>query len=132
MDSRLLWVCLGGAAGTAARYWTIGWSAESLGSGFPYGTLLVNAVGSFLVGALACVAASTELLSPTARIALTVGVLGGFTTYSAFCVETLQLLQRGSSWTGLLYVAITLFGCLAACALGFGLARWCLPLNHAG
>jgi fluoride exporter len=123
MDSRLLWVCIGGAAGTAARYWIIG--RFGIASGIPYGTLLVNGLGSFLIGALVPVGASTDLLSPTARIALGVGVLGGFTTYSAFCFETLGLLQRGSTWTGFLYVAVTVLGCLAACALGYEIARWC-------
>lgn len=124
MDSRLLWVCLGGAAGTAARYWLAGWAPQVLGAAFPYGTLLVNAIGSFLLGAVMHVGLSTEILSPTVRIALAVGVLGGFTTYSSFCFETLRYLQEGAWMVGFLYVASMVLGCLIACALGFGLAKW--------
>ena len=123
MDSRLLWVCLGGAAGTAARYWLTGWAPQVLGA-FPYGTLLMNAAGSFLLGAVMHVGLSTEILSPTVRIALAVGVLGGFTTYSSFCFETLRYLQEGAWGSGLLYVTSMVLGCLVACALGLGLARW--------
>lgn len=124
MDSRLLWVTLAGAAGTAARYWLTGWAPQAFGTAFPYGTLLVNAIGSFLLGAIMHVGVSTELLAPNVRIALAVGVLGGFTTYSSFSWETLRYLQEGAWGIGFLYVASTLFGCLVACALGFGIAKW--------
>ena len=124
MDSRLLWVCLGGAAGTAARYWLTGWAPQALGTAFPYGTLLVNAIGSFLLGVVMHVGLATEALHPTARIALGVGVMGGFTTYSSFCFETLEYLQKGAWLLGSVYVVSMLLGCLVACASGFGLARW--------
>lgn len=124
MDARLFWVCLGGAVGTAARYWLTGWIPTVLGTAFPYGTLLVNVLGSFLVGGIMHVGASTEILSPTLRIALTVGLLGGFTTYSSFSSETLRLVQEGAWRSGSLYVAGTLVGCLVACALGFMAAKW--------
>ena len=85
MDSRLVWVCLGGAAGTAARYGLASWVAQQLGGAFPLGTLLVNVIGSFLLGAVMQVGLSTDVLSLTARTALAVGLLGGFTTYSSYC-----------------------------------------------
>jgi CrcB protein len=124
MNSTLLWVCLGGAGGTAARYWLSAWAAAVFGAELPWGTLLVNVLGSFLIGLLAHVGLATELFSPTLRTALTVGVMGGFTTYSSFSLETLRLVQGGTWPVGLAYVGGTLLGCLAACALGLGLARW--------
>jgi CrcB protein len=124
MDSRLIWVCLGGAAGTAARYLLTGWASHALGTTFPYGTLLVNVIGSFLLGVVMQVGLATDALSPTARIALGAGVLGGFTTYSSFCFEALEYLQKGAWFLSSVYVAGMLLGCLVTCALGFGIVRW--------
>ena len=123
MDARWFWVCLGGAAGTAARYWVANWAPQALGGAFPYATLLVNALGSFLLGVVLQIGLSGELLPTTARVALSVGVLGGFTTYSTFCYETLEYLRQGEWWTGALYTSIPVFGSLAACALGVALAK---------
>jgi CrcB protein len=124
MDSRLFWICLGGAAGTAARYWITGWVPRMLGTQFPYATLLVNLLGSFLIGGVMHVALTTEHFSPTMRLALTVGVLGGFTTYSSFSFESLSFFQVGAWGLGLAYVAATLLGCLVACALGLAVGKW--------
>jgi len=124
MDMKLLWICLGGAAGTAARYWATGFVPRLLGTAFPYGTLAVNLIGSLLIGAIMHVGLSTELLSPALRVALTVGVMGGFTTCSSFSFETVRLFQDGAWGLAGLYLAGTALGCTAACALGFGLARW--------
>jgi CrcB protein len=124
MDARFFWVCLGGAVGTAARYSITAWAPKVLGPAFPYGTLLVNVLGSFLIGAIMHVGLTTQVLSPTLRIALTVGLMGGFTTYSSFSFETLRFLQDGAWAIGLTYIASTLLGCLVACALGFGAAKW--------
>lgn len=121
--ARLVLVCLGGALGSGARYLLTGWLAERLGHGFPYGTLAVNVVGSFLIAALMEVALASAAISPTARIALGTGVLGGFTTYSAFSYETFLYLREGAPTLAALNVAATLVGCLAACWLGFAAAR---------
>ena len=86
--------------------------------------LLVNAIGSFLGEAIMHVGLSTEILSPTVRIALAVGVMGGFTTYSSFSFETFRFLQEGAWGLAFLYVASMVLGCLVACALGFGVAKW--------
>jgi len=122
--TRFFWICLGGAAGTGARYLLSGWVLAALGPAFPYGTLAVNTVGSFLLGATMHVALTTRLLAPTLRLALTAGVLGGFTTYSTFNYETLESL-RGGAWTiGIANVAVTVVGCLLAGAAGLALAQW--------
>jgi CrcB protein len=95
-----------------------------MGPAFPYGTLAVNALGSFLMGALMHIALSTESMSPTLRVALTTGVLGGFTTYSTFNYETLQLFQEGSWLLGLANLGITTGACLGAGVLGLLVARF--------
>jgi CrcB protein len=116
--ARFLWICLGGAAGTGARYLLSGWLLRAAGPGFPWGTLAVNVTGSFLLGLIMQVALATDLISPTLRLALTTGVMGGFTTYSTFNYETLQYLQRNEWLAAFANVAATLLVCLVAGALG--------------
>jgi len=115
---RFLWICLGGALGTGARYLLSGWMMWLAGPGFPYGTLAVNVIGSFLLGLLMHVSLSTDAFSPTLRLTLTTGVMGGFTTYSAFNYETLQLVQEGSWPLAAANLGITVVSCLAAGLLG--------------
>ncbi|WP_438020269.1 fluoride efflux transporter CrcB [Sorangium sp. So ce315] len=119
---RLFWISLGGAAGTLARYGLTTWCIQRFGAGFPYGTLAVNVLGSFLLGVIMQVAASTELLSPTLRLGLSTGVMGGFTTYSSFSYETLRLFDD-RAWMGVLNLVVTVVGCLIAGALGMGVVR---------
>ena len=120
---RLLWISAGGALGTAARYLLSVWLLGVLGPAFPYGTLAVNVIGSFLLGVIMHVGLTTSLLSPTARLVLGTGVMGGFTTYSTFNYETLRYLQDGAWGLAALNVATTLVVCLAAGALGVAAAR---------
>lgn len=121
---RLLWVVVGGGVGSGARYLLSGWVLERLGAAFPFGTLAVNVLGSFLLSALLYVALATDLVSPTLRIALATGFLGGFTTYSTFSHETFTLLQEGAWLVAGLNIAVTVFGCLAASLLGHAAGRW--------
>jgi CrcB protein len=121
--SRFLWICLGGAAGTGARYLLSGWALAALGSAFPWGTLVINVSGSLLLGLLMQVGIATPLLSPTLRLALTTGVMGGFTTYSTFNYETIRYAQDGSWPVALANVLATLLGCLAAGLAGIALGR---------
>jgi CrcB protein len=116
--ARFLWICLGGAAGTGARYLLSGWLLRAAGPGFPWGTLAVNVIGSFLLGLIMQVSLTTGLISPALRLALTTGVMGGFTTYSTFNYETLQYLQQNDWLAACANVAVTLLVCLAAGALG--------------
>jgi CrcB protein len=122
--NRLLWICLGGAVGTGARYVVSGWALRLLGSSFPYGTLTVNLAGSFLIGVLMQVGLTTRTIPPTLRLALTTGVLGGFTTYSSFNYETVRYLQDGAWLYGFLNIAATVLGCLAAGFAGLAAGRW--------
>ena len=120
---RLLWISLGGALGTAARYLLSVGLLRALGPAFPYGTLAVNVIGSFLLGVIMQAGLDTTVLSPTARVVLGTGVMGGFTTYSTFNHETLQYLQAGAWAMAGHNVAVTLIVCLAAGALGVAVAR---------
>jgi CrcB protein len=122
--TRFLWICLGGAVGTGARYLVSGWALVALGTSFPYGTLAVNVIGSFLLGFLMQIGIATPLLSPTLRLTLTTGVMGGFTTYSAFNYETMRYVQDGSWQLAFANLAVTLAGCLAAGFAGLAAGRW--------
>jgi fluoride exporter len=121
--SRFLWICAGGAVGTGARYLLSGWTLLLLGTAFPWGTLAVNVLGSFLVSALMHVALATKMIPPTLRLALTSGVLGGFTTYSTFNYETLEYLREGAWRLGLVNLIATVLLCLAAGVAGLVFAR---------
>ncbi len=122
--SRFLWICLGGAVGTGARYLISVWAVVVLGTGFPWGTLLVNVLGSFLLSVIMETSMTGHLIAPTLRLALTTGVLGGFTTYSTFNYETLAYLREGAWWMGICNVLLTVAVCLAAGVAGIAAARW--------
>jgi len=120
---RFLLVCLGGAVGTGARYLVGGLVERATGSTFPWGTLGVNLLGSFLLGLVMHVALTTDMLSPTLRFTLTTGVLGGFTTYSTFNYETVESLKAGAWGHAGLYVALTVVTCVVAGFLGLAAGR---------
>jgi len=119
----IAWIVLGGAAGTGARYLVSEWMVHALGAGFPYGTLTVNLVGSFLIGLLFAIGASSTVIGPTTMLALTTGFLGGFTTYSTFSLETFKYAQGGAWGAAAAYVAVTLATCLAGTAIGFAIGQ---------
>jgi len=119
---RFLWICLAGAAGTGARYLVGQWAAERFGATFPYGTLGVNLAGCFLMAAL-MEAALSHAWSPTVRMALSVGFLGGLTTYSSFNHETTRLLQNGAMGLAGLNALLTVGGAFVAGWLGLLTAR---------
>lgn len=116
---RLLLIALGGAAGTLARHGVNVWSQARFGEGFPYGTLAVNLIGSFLLAVIMGVSSASDLLSPTARLALGTGVMGGFTTYSTFSYDTFRLFNDGAHVSAAANLVASFAGCLLASALGF-------------
>jgi fluoride exporter len=120
---RFLIVCGAGGLGCGARYLVSLWSARRLGTTFPYGTLIVNVVGSLAIMFVMELSVRTADFSPNLRLALTTGFLGGFTTYSAFDFESTTLLLDGQALRGVLNLAVTLAGCFAAGLLGLWLAR---------
>jgi len=119
---RFLWICLAGAAGTGTRYLIALWAAQRFGSSFPYGTLIVNVTGCFLI-ALIMPAAIAASWSPTLRSVLTIGYIGGLTTYSSFNYETTRLFQDGVPDVAALNAIVTLVGCFAAGWLGLIASR---------
>jgi len=121
--SRFLLICFGGAVGTGARYLTALWAAQAIGPAFPFGTLIVNVLGSFLIAFIMHAGSATEWISSDVRVMLTTGVMGGFTTYSTFNYETTNYF-RASAWgLGMVNAGATFFGCLAAGLAGLALAR---------
>ncbi|MEA2165835.1 MAG: fluoride exporter [Thermoanaerobaculia bacterium] len=120
---RFFLICLGGAIGTGARYLTSLWAAAVFGTGFPIGTLIVNLLGSFLIGFIMQTSATTELIRPDLRLLLTTGVMGGFTTYSTFNYETTNYVRSGAWGVGIANAGVTFFGCLIAGLAGLALAR---------
>lgn len=119
---RLLWVCLAGAAGAGTRYLIGLWTAQRFGAAFPVGTLLVNLAGCFALAAVMH-AGATLLWTPTLRTAITVGFLGGLTTYSSFNYETTRLAQEGAAGLAALNLALTVAGGMAAGWGGLVFAR---------
>lgn len=118
----VLLVALGGALGSVARYLTSVLAIRWIGVDFPWGTLAVNLVGSFLIGVVQELGTTAESLSPHTRLFLATGVMGGFTTYSAFSYETARLLDT-QSWLAWLYVSVTTIGCVGLCVVGMVAAR---------
>ncbi len=121
--TRVLLIGLAGALGTLARYFVGVYAGRSLGTGFPYGTLIVNVLGCFLIALVSQLALSTALVSPTTRLTLTTGFMGGFTTYSSFTYETTSLLRERAWAAGALNVGVTVLGCFVAGLLGLAVAR---------
>jgi CrcB protein len=120
--NRYLLISLGAILGANARYLTGLWAAERFGPNFPYGTLLVNVSGSFVLGFLIAALQGRLPLPSDLRFFLGVGFLGAFTTFSSFTVETLILLREGSVGLGVANLLINNCAGLAAALLGFWLA----------
>lgn len=115
----VLWVALGGAIGAAARYGVGLAAARWFGAALPWGTLLVNVVGGFAMGLLI---ARTAPDDSVLRLGLGVGVLGGFTTFSAFSLETVRLLEQQPAMAAT-YALGSVVLCVGACWAGLMLGR---------
>lgn len=122
---RFLMVCLGGFVGTGARYGLNGWVAHRFGETFPWGTLAVNVLGSFAIGVLFFLTGpdSPVIVSATARQVVLAGLLGGFTTFSSFSMQTLNLLKDGEVAGALGNVVGSVMAGLAAAWAGEALSR---------
>ncbi|HLO78252.1 MAG TPA: fluoride efflux transporter CrcB [Magnetospirillum sp.] len=103
----ILWVALGGALGSTARYLSMVVIGQTAGTGFPWGTLFVNIVGSAVMGVLAELGALAWQPSQGLRVFLTVGILGGFTTFSTFSLDVALLVERHSWAVAALYVGLS-------------------------
>ena len=119
-----LWVALGSALGGVARYWCSGVAARLWGETFPWGTIIVNVAGSFVIGLFATLTApdGRVFASSEARVFVMVGLCGGYTTFSSFSLQSLALARAGE-WAGLgMNIGLSVVLCLAAVWLGHAIA----------
>ena len=122
MNSLFL-VMAGGAVGSGARYLTGRATLTAFGPGYPWGTLTVNLIGGLLMGALVGTLSRLSVSGENWRLLLAVGVLGGFTTFSAFSLDTVTMLQRGDLLPAFGYVLVSVIGSVAALFAGLALTR---------
>jgi fluoride exporter len=111
-------VFLGGGIGASSRYWLSGIVYRWLPVTFPYGNLVVNISGCFLIGVLMTAMNDRLIVSPALRLFLVIGILGGFTTFSSFSYETVALFKDNEIVRALLNVAFSVMGCLGATVIG--------------
>ncbi|MBX3566267.1 MAG: fluoride efflux transporter CrcB [Sphingomonas sp.] len=119
----LLLVMLGGALGSGARYLTGRAALVWMGPNFPWGTLAVNLIGGFAMGVLTGVLVRTGQAGGVSWYLLGVGVLGGFTTFSAFSLDTINLIERGDFMLATTYILASVIGSVAALAIGLNAVR---------
>jgi CrcB protein len=119
----ILAVGLGGAIGSIARYLTIAGAGRFFGTGFPWGTLAVNVVGSFIIGVLAEIFRRHVLRDPVLGALLTTGFVGGFTTFSTFSLDVALLFERGELATAGGYILASVVLSLTAIGCGLALTR---------
>ena len=119
----VLAVAAGGACGALLRWWVAQGVHALVGRGFPYGTLVVNVSGSLVMGVLYVLFFERYDIAPEWRAALVVGLLGAFTTFSTFSMDTLLLIQQGEHARAGMNVVLSVVLCLAGCWLGIAAAR---------
>ena len=115
-----VWVAIGSALGGIARFWCSGFAARLFGESFPWGTLIVNVVGSFIVGVLAALSATEGpfLIRPDIRVFVMFGLCGGYTTFSSFSLQTFSLWREGEwLWAGANCI-LSVVLCVAAVWIG--------------
>ncbi len=121
----LLAIAGGGALGALSRYWMTSWAQGWLGHEYPYGTLLVNVLGCLMAGVIYGALDRSSGLGQAWQALLLIGFMGAFTTFSAFSLATLQLLERGAILAAFTNVILSVVLSLAACGLGLWAAeRW--------
>lgn len=124
-----LGVMAGGAAGVGARLFLSNYIANQFGQSFPWGTLIVNVSGCFIIGLFSGITGPDGLFmtSPLVRQIVTIGILGGFTTFSAFSLQTISLLADGDFFYGAFNIVASLLFCLAGTWLGLAMAGLLQP-----
>lgn len=112
---RVLWISIGAVLGANARYWLGVWAARRWGTAFPWGTLIINLSGSFLLGLFMTLVTGRYPVDPHWRLLVTVGFFGAYTTFSTFTYESINLFLKGQWLAGLLnVVGSAVLGLLAA------------------
>ena len=122
-DLSIVAIAVGGGCGSVARFLVAREMERLFGSFLPYGTLIVNVLGSLALGWLATVFLARPEINIALRLGIAVGFLGAFTTFSAFSFESVQLMLNGTVWRAALNVAANTVVCLGMCYLGMQLAR---------
>jgi CrcB protein len=120
---KIIFVAVGGSIGATTRYLVSNWAAERFGAGFPYGTLIVNVVGCFIIGAFMTVTTERLIVSPYWRLLVTVGFVGGLTTFSSFSYETFGLLENANLMMALYNIGLNLILGFLATWIGIGAAK---------
>lgn len=115
---KMLYVGIGGFIGSSLRYMISIYAGKLLGTHLPYGTLIVNVTGGFLIGFIMELSMTADWISPDLRLFLTTGILGGLTTFSTFSYETIALFHSGSCLRGILNACLNLFLSLGGVMLG--------------
>ncbi len=122
-------IAAGSALGGVARHWLTRFVAERVGEGFPWGTLVINVSGSFAIGIIAALTAAEGRwpAPPGFRLFWTAGVCGGYTTFSAFSLQSVDLLRAGAWWEALTYAGLSVACCVGAAMAGVGLGGTLRP-----
>lgn len=120
----LLLASAGGAIGAGMRYWVTQWFAAKGLAAYPWATLAINSTGSALMGLTVGLLVARPAMAPEMRVFLATGILGGYTTFSAFSLEVWQLAERGETWAALAYIAASLVLSIAGLGVGLLAARW--------
>jgi fluoride exporter len=115
---RLILLMVFGGVGTLARYGLDGWIQYRTGSGFPFGTLTINIIGCFFLGIIGQFSLNHLYVPPDLRIGLTTGLMGGFTTFSTFGLDSVRMMESGEWPRALMYIGASVLGGLAAMMLG--------------
>lgn len=120
---RALLITFGGAIGTLVRYLVSLLAARWLGAEFPYGTLIVNLSGAFIIGLVQHLGAEGLMIPDNTRLFLTTGMMGGLTTYSTFSYETVRLMETGAWNQAWINIFVTTVICLSLCFVGMSVGR---------
>ena len=123
MTTKVLAVALGGAIGATLRFYLQDWSLGRYGAAFPYGTLVVNLSGAFLIGLLMTIFLKHVHIAPAWRLFFITGILGGYTTFSALTLETYALFEEGLALQALVYLGASVFGGMITLLSGVYLGR---------
>ena len=126
---RVLLVAVGGAIGSILRFLTSIAATQWFGAEFPYGTMIANLSGAFVIGLVQQIGTESLLISDNTRIFLTTGMMGGLTTYSTFSYETVRLMETNAWTQAWINIVVTTALALALCFLGIAVGRLVLSLR---
>lgn len=130
MKLKILILGLGGFLGSNFRYWISDWTYRHFQGNLPYGTLIVNVLGSFLLGIIMCYVTESKDLMPLIKLFLGTGMIGAFTTFSSLSFETLEMLKKSDYRLAFLNTAMNIALGIAAVWMGYELAKLTLYLTH--